>query len=55
MLIILKDKVYEFAIRIYYDSSCFYLCKIYYGLAHDELKTIKSCVLVDEFERSLKN
>ena len=36
-------------------SSCFYLCRIYSGLAHQELKTLKSCVLVDEFERSLKN
>ena len=34
---------------------CLDLCRIYSGLARDELKTLKSCVLVDEFERSLKS
>ena len=27
-----------------YDSSCLYLCRIHSGLAHEELKTLKSCV-----------
>jgi len=40
---------------ICYDLSCFYLCRIYSGLAHEELKALKSCVLVDEFERSFKS
>ena len=35
--------------------ACLNLCRIYSGLARDELKTLKSCVLVDEFERSLKS
>ena len=29
------------------------VCKIYSGLAHDERRTLKSCVLVDEFDRIL--
>lgn len=40
---------------ICYALSCFYLCRIYSGLAHEKLKTLKSCVLVDEFERNLKS
>ena len=39
---------------ICYALSCFYLCRIYSGLAHEKLKTLKSCVLVDEIERNLK-
>jgi len=27
-----------------YDSNCLYLCRIYSSLAHEELKTLKSCV-----------